>query len=60
MPQFSFSVQDSQVTLQRMLSSPFLAGHRDEVEDWVDRMRDTSEIVQEWISAQTNVSLVGQ
>ena len=52
--------QDSQVTIQRMLSSPFLADHKEEAKQWADDLHSAEEIIQHWTTAQTNVSTTYQ
>ena len=49
-------LEDSQVTIQRMLSSPFLADHKVEAEKWEEQLGDAQEIIQLWITSQTKVS----
>ena len=39
-----------------MLSSPFLADHKEEASKWSDDLQSAEEIMHHWVTAQTNVS----
>ena len=39
-----------------MLSSPFLADHKEEASKWAGDLQSAEEIMHHWVTAQTNVS----
>ena len=50
-------LQDSQVSLQMMLSSQYLADHRPEAESWTHSLTELKELTQLLQTCQTNVCL---